>query len=106
MQEGILISMDGKVRAIDNIFVVRLWRTIKYEHICLYAYDDGQYLYQGLTWYFEFYNQERLHQGLDHKTPASHYLTNEEKSLLTASRQHALFFQRLTTENNKDGEAF
>jgi len=76
-REGIRSSIDGKGRAIDNIFVERLWRSIKYEHIYLYAYDDGLSLYQGLYRYFEFYNHERLHQSLDYSTPASQYLINQ-----------------------------
>lgn len=65
----IQISMDGKGRAIDNIFVERLWRTVKYEHIYLKVPDDGVQLYEGLNDYFCFYNNERLHQSLDYKTP-------------------------------------
>lgn len=71
--KGIEISMDGKGRAIDNIFVERLWRTVKYEHIYLHVYEDGVSLYQGLDWYFRFYNDERQHQSLDHHTPESFY---------------------------------
>lgn len=66
----IRISMDGKGRALDNIFVERLWRTVKYEHIYLHTYTDGWQLEKGLTAYFRFYNQERFHQSLNYKTPA------------------------------------
>lgn len=69
----ITISMDGKGRAIDNIFVERLWRTVKYEHVYLHAYEDGVSLYQGLDRYFRFYNEERQHQSLAHCTPESFY---------------------------------
>lgn len=65
----IKISMDGKGRAIDNIFIERLWRSVKYENIYLYSYEDGVNLYKGLNEYFRFYNYERLHQSLDYKTP-------------------------------------
>lgn len=65
----IQISMDGKGRAIDNIFVERLWRTVKYEHIYLHVYEDGLSLYKGLNDYFDFYNNERIHQSLLYKTP-------------------------------------
>lgn len=65
----IKISMDGKGRAIDNIFVERLWRTVKYENIYLNVYKDGLSLYKGLETYFGFYNQERTHQSLEYKTP-------------------------------------
>jgi putative transposase len=53
--------MDGKGRAIDNIFIERLWRTVKYENVYLQAYTDGISLYRGLKDYFEFYNTRRLH---------------------------------------------
>jgi putative transposase len=69
----IQISMDGKGRAIDNIFIERLWRTVKYENVYLQAYSDGAKLYKGLENYFEFYNTERFHQSINYKTPASLY---------------------------------
>lgn len=69
----ISISMDGKGRALDNIFVERLWRSVKYEDIYLKAYENGLDLYEGLKKYFEFYNNERFHQSLDYKTPAEIY---------------------------------
>lgn len=73
-QAGIQISMDGKGRAIDNIFIERLWRTVKYEHVYLHVYEDGLSLYQGLQKYFQFYNGERRHQSLNNETPESYYL--------------------------------
>lgn len=69
----IQISMDGKGRAIDNIFIERLWRTVKYEHIYLYIYEDGLSLYKGLKQYFSFYNDERRHQSLNDETPLTLY---------------------------------
>lgn len=66
---GIQISMDGKGRAIDNIFVERLWRTVKYEDIYLKAYTNGWELEAGLQTYFRFYNTKRFHQGLAYQTP-------------------------------------
>ena len=95
-REGILISMDGKGRAIDNIFVERLWRSVKYENIYLYAYEDGLSLYQGLYRYFDFYNHERLHQSLDYETPGSYYLTYKTQATESPCRQLAIFSQRLT----------
>jgi putative transposase len=71
--EGIKISMDGKGRALDNIFIERVWKTVKYECIYLHAFEDGVQLYEGLREYFQFYNHERIHQSLDYKTPASLY---------------------------------
>ena len=67
------VSMDGKGRAIDNVFIERLWRTVKYENVYLQAYSDGAKLYKGLENYFEFYNTERFHQSINYKTPASLY---------------------------------
>lgn len=69
----ILISMDGKGRAIDNIFIERFWKTLKYEDVYLKVYKDGIDLYQGLKSFICFYNQERLHQALDYKTPQAIY---------------------------------
>lgn len=69
----IQISMDGKGRAIDNIFIERLWRSVKYEYLYLQRPETCQDLYQGLKQYFAFYNQERLHQSLNYKTPESIY---------------------------------
>jgi putative transposase len=70
---SIAISMDGKGRAIDNIFIERLWRSVKYENIYLNVYEDGLSLYHGLKHYFKFYNDERRHQSLDYQTPRSIY---------------------------------
>lgn len=67
------ISMDGKGRCIDNIFIERLWKSVKYECVYLHAFEDGARLYEGLGQYFSFYNNERMHQSLDYKTPASQY---------------------------------
>jgi putative transposase len=72
-QHNIQISMDGKGRAIDNIFVERLWRSVKNEYLYLQRPESCQDLCQGLKQYFQFYNQERLHQSLDYKTPESIY---------------------------------
>ena len=64
------ISMDGRGRALDNIFVERLWRSVKYEHLYLHDYLTVPQLEAGLTRYFAFYNHERLHQSLAYRTPA------------------------------------
>ena len=61
--------MDGKGRAIDNVFVERLWRSVKYENVYLNDYSSVRELRSGLKDYFEFYNRERLHQSLDYRTP-------------------------------------
>lgn len=70
---GVRISMDGKGRALDNIFVERLWRTVKYEDIYLKHDTTVPQLYTGLHDYFGFYNYERPHQGLDARPPAAVY---------------------------------
>lgn len=70
---GIRISMDGKNRALDNIFVERLWRTLKYEDIYLKDYESMSDLKLGLQRYFEFYNGERFHASLDYATPNAIY---------------------------------
>ena len=66
---GIRISMDGKGRFSDNIFVERLWRSVKYEEVYLHAYDSGAEAHAGLDRYFRFYNDRRLHQALGYRTP-------------------------------------
>jgi putative transposase len=70
---GITISMDGRGRAFDNIFVERLWRSLKHEDIYLKAYALLPDLLLGLIAYFSFYNDERPHQALDYQTPSSVY---------------------------------
>jgi len=70
---GIRISMDGRGRALDNVFIERLWRSVKYEDIYLRDYADGRSLHAGLTRYFRFYNPERPHASLGNKTPAACY---------------------------------
>lgn len=74
---NIKISMDGKGRAIDNIFIERLWRSVKYENVYLQAYVDGISLHNGMKRYFDFYNNERFHQSLNYKTPSEMYHQKE-----------------------------
>lgn len=69
----IQISMDGKGRWVDNVFVERLWRSVKYEEVYLKAYDNVTEAKQSLGQYFEFYNTERRHQSLDDQTPDTIY---------------------------------
>ena len=66
---GIRVSMDGRGRAFDNIFVERLWRTVKYEDICIRDYASLSALTRGLEAYFHFYNHERPHQSLNYAVP-------------------------------------
>ena len=70
---GVKISMDGKGRWIDNVFIERLWRSVKYENVYLKAYESGSALRRGLAEYFEFYNAERTHQALDYRRPDDVY---------------------------------
>ena len=74
---GVKISMDGRGRAMDNVMVERLWRTVKYEDIYLRDYADGRQVRWGLGRYFRFYNTERPHQGLGKRTPAEVHFGRE-----------------------------
>jgi putative transposase len=69
----ITISMDGRGRCMDNIFVERLWRSLKYEEVYLKDYASVAEAGTGIERYFQFYNHERLHQSLDYRTPAAIY---------------------------------
>jgi putative transposase len=72
-RKGISISMDGRGRVYDNIFVERLWRTVKYEEVYLYQYLTVADARRGLGRYFHFYNTERIHEALGYKTPHEIY---------------------------------
>ena len=72
---GIAISMDGRGRAMDNVFVERLWRTVKYEEVYLKDYATAWEAEDSLASYFHFYCHERIHQSLDYRTPADVYQT-------------------------------
>jgi len=69
----IAVSMDGIRRAVDNIFIERLWKSVKYEDIYLRDYCNGTELYDGLKKYFTFYNTERLHSSLEYRVPIEVY---------------------------------
>jgi putative transposase len=73
LSHDVRISMDGKGRALDNIFTERLWRTIKQEEVYLNDYATPREARQGLSTYLRFYNEERIHQSLDYRTPAEVY---------------------------------
>jgi putative transposase len=81
---GIKMSMDSKGRWMDNVFVERLWRSVKYEDIYLKAYGSLSETRQGLKAYFEFYNQRRRHQGLDDQTPDEVYWNTLPKQKVAA----------------------
>ena len=78
VDKRVLISMDGRGRAYDNIFIERLWRTVKYEDIYLKGYSNMKEARKGLKEYFEFYNEERPHQSLGYKTPDEIYKEEEK----------------------------
>ena len=69
--------MDGRGRALDNIFIERLWRSVKYEDLYIKSYDTVSHLDRGLSDYFLFYNQDRPYQGLNNQVPADLYLKKE-----------------------------
>jgi putative transposase len=73
---GIRLSMDGKGRWVDNVFVERLWKSVKYEEVYLHAYDSVAEARQGLQRYFQFYNQRRPHSSLDGQTPNAVYFSS------------------------------
>ena len=72
-KRGISISMDGRGRALDNVFIERLWRSLKYELIYPSDFATGQDLFPALENYFHFYNHQRPHQALGYQTPADFY---------------------------------
>lgn len=74
LARGVRVSMDGKGRWIDNVFVERLWRSVKYELIYLHAYESPREVRTALAGYFCFYNEARPHQGLDYRTPDETYV--------------------------------
>jgi putative transposase len=78
---GVAISMDGKGRWVDNVFVERLWRSVKYEEIYLHAYGSPREVDQALTRYFAFYNGRRPHQALDQRTPDTVYFATSGQKL-------------------------
>ncbi len=73
LEEGVRISMDGKGRCRDNIFVERLWRSLKYENIYLHAYEDLRAVAAGVGAWFRFYTHRRRHQGIGNRTPMALY---------------------------------
>ena len=73
------LSMDGKGRAIDNVFVERLWRTVKYENSYLNPSDSAIDLYKQLKGYFAYYNKQRRHQGIHNQIPINRCLNHKEQ---------------------------
>ena len=87
---GVRISMDGKGRWIDNVFIERLWRSVKYEEVYLHACRNGREAQQRLRAYFETYNSRRLHRSLDYRTPDEVYFDTDPAPLALAARQRCL----------------
>ena len=79
-EANVQISMDGKGRAIDNIFTERLWRSVKYEEVYLHEYTSPKEARVQLQNYFEFYNSKRLHQALGYQTPAEVYFQKKRST--------------------------
>ena len=77
---GAQVSMDGRGRCLDTVFVERLWRSVKYEDVYLRGYESVPDLERGLAAYFRFYNHERLHQSLGYRTPADVHAGKERKA--------------------------
>jgi putative transposase len=82
LEQGIQVSRDGKGRYTDNIFVERLWRTIKYEEVYLKAYQNGSEARGGIGSYLEFYNWERPHQALGYRTPGEVFEEDQQRKCL------------------------
>jgi putative transposase len=80
-KHGIKISMDGKGSYRDNLFIERLWRTVKYEEVYLKAYQDGKEARSSIRSYFRFYNFERPHQALGYRTPAEVFNVSTKEEL-------------------------
>jgi putative transposase len=81
-QAGVVISMDGRGRVFDNIFIERLWRSVKYEEVFLKDYQSVREAIAGLRAYFSFYNNERPHQALDYRTPRQVYFDHSKQPAL------------------------
>ena len=83
-ERSIQISMDGRGRAMDNIFIERLWRSVKYEEVYINDYEAVPDAKEGINRYMNFYNQERPHQSLDYKTPAEVYFDIDNQNRETS----------------------
>jgi putative transposase len=80
-EAGVAVSRDGRGRALDNVFVERLWRSVKYENIDINDYERIPELVSGLTAYFRFYDEDRPHQALDYRTPSEVYRSDVRAGL-------------------------
>ena len=80
-EAGIAVSRDGRGRALDNVFVERLWRSVKYEDIYIKDYNQANELESGLTAYFRFYDEDRPHQSLAYRTPGEVHRAGNQAGL-------------------------
>ena len=103
LSAGVAVSMDGKGRCLDNIFVERLWRSVKYEEIYLYCHEAVPQLSKGLGRYFSFYNEERLHQSLDYRTPGEVYREGQNPKARGDSRGRRRVAKTAADEERKAG---
>lgn len=87
--------MDGRGRALDNIFIERLWRSVKYEDIYPKGYRTMTDALKGLTWYFPFYNTERPHQSLKYSTPWMIHYGGQKEDSSTQARDGSIQFKDL-----------
>jgi putative transposase len=78
-EHNIAIRMDGESRWVDNVFIERLWRSVKYEDVCLRAYETPAQLRQGVARYFDFYNARRRHSALEQRTPDAVYFSQDTR---------------------------
>ena len=83
---GVAISMDGRGRALDNVFIERLWRSVKYEEVYLKDYADGWEMEASLAAYFRFYDHQRIHQSLAYQTPAAVYRPRPQAAGIAATK--------------------
>ena len=81
INKGVRISMDGKGRCLDNIFIERFWRSLKYENIFIHDYKSVTELKYGISKYMQFYNTERFHQSLEYKTPDEVYYEDQKQAV-------------------------
>ncbi len=107
-EQEISISMDGKGRAHDNIFVERLWRSVKYENVYLHDYQNIPEAKEGIRRYFEFYNKERYHKALGYNRPWEVYTgtyktTNEQKKIVYNANTEVTFYD-MSSENRIPGK--
>jgi putative transposase len=90
----VAISMDGKGRAIDNVMIERLWRTVKYEDAYLKEYFSGADCYRGLRSYFDYYDHERRHQSLERKTPGKSTVPTDQLACGSLSKLRSPVVQK------------